>query len=301
MGNFRTGNTSKAGFLVAGGAISTQFGAAFATRLFHSIGPTGAVSLRIGFAALALLVVNLPNRDKLAKVQGRGRDIWVAIAFGVVLGAMNLTFYEAIARIPLGVAVTIEFVGPLGVTIGGSRRLMDLAWAALAGIGVGLLAGRGLLGGEIRHLNLLGVGYALLSGVCWAGYILLNSASGRRFRGTTGLSIAMVAATIVILPFGIVRGGWHLLSLDSLWVGFLVALLSSALPYSLEMYALKRVTSRAFGILLSLEPVFAALAGLLVLGQRLDMVEVAALVMVIVANLGSAWFDSNRSAIVVDI
>ena len=288
--------SSTAGLLVASGAVSIQVGAAFATHLFREVGPAGATALRIFFAAVALMAFNMKRGLHLSKLKGRHRDTLVAVAFGVVLGTMNLTFYESISRIPLGAAVTIEFVGPLAVTIIGSRRPSDLIWAILAGIGVFLLAGGGLFD-HIQHLDLYGVLYALIAGVCWAGYIILNSASGKRFSGTSGLTIAMVAASAVILPFGVVDSGMRIFKPSVLLIGLAVALLSSAIPYSLEMYALKRVTPRAFGILLSLDPVFAALVGLIVLNQRLDVFEFIALVLVMTANAGSAWFDSKRTTL----
>lgn len=298
MNKSRSGNSSTAGVLVATGAISIQFGAAFATHLFRSVGPAGATALRVVFAALALLAFNWRKGFRLSKLRARRNDFLLALAFGIVLGTMNLTFYESIRRIPLGVAVTVEFVGPLAVTIFGSRRTSDLIWAFLAGFGVFLLAGGGVFS-HIQHLDIVGVLYALAAGVCWIGYILLNSAAGKRFDGTTGLTIAMAAASIFILPFGLYGAGLHLLRPGLLATGFVVALLSSAIPYSLEMYALKRITPRAFGILLSLDPVFAALAGLVILHQRLDAYELTALILVMVANAGSAWFDSRRESVAV--
>lgn len=298
MMKVKGGNSSSAGALVAAGAISIQFGAAFATHLFGAVGPAGAAALRITFAAIALIAFNARKGLHISRLRTRRGDVTVAIAFGVVLGTMNLTFYESISRIPLGVAVTVEFVGPLAVAILGSRRASDFLWAGFAGLGVFILAGGGLFG-HLNHLDLVGVAYALVAGLCWSGYILLNSAAGKRFGGTTGLTIAMVAASVVILPFGLVDAGTHLFRPGSLATGLVVALLSSAIPYSFEMYALKRVTPRAFGILLSLDPVFAALAGLFILHQHLDAYEVLALALAMIANAGSAWFDSRRESVVV--
>jgi inner membrane transporter RhtA len=276
--------------LVAGSAISVQFGAAIATHLFSEVGPAGAVTLRLTFAAVALLVVNLPKRRGIAVLARRRHDLAVAVVFGVVLGVMNLSFYEAIARVPLGVAVTIEFIGPLSLSLVGSRRLLDGLWALAAGTGVVLLAGGGLFG-AVHHLNLVGVGYAALAGLCWAGYVILNGATGRRFSGTSGLALAMVVATVVVLPFGLMQAGTRLVIPGVVGIGMAVALLSSVLPYSLEIYALRRVTARAFGVLLSMDPAFAALAGLLLLGQQLSSSEVIALVLVVLANAGSSFFD----------
>jgi inner membrane transporter RhtA len=225
----------------------------------------------------------------------RRRDLGVAIAFGLVLGAMNLSFYEALDRIPLGVAVTVEFAGPLAVTIGASRRRADVLWAVLAGGGVFLLAGGRLVGSQ-HHLNLTGILLALLAGACWAGYILLNAETGRRYARLDGLTIAMVVAAVAVLPFGIAQAGRHLLEPKVLGIGLAVALLSSVVPYSLEVVALRRVNARAFGILLSMEPGIAAIAGLIVLGQRLSGIEIGALLLVVLANAGSAWFDVRSSA-----
>jgi len=276
--------------LVAVGAVSVQCGAALATRLFAQVGPAGAVTLRLALAAVLLAATARPRARRLGAM--RPADLGVAVAFGVVLAAMNLCFYEAIARIPLGVAVTVEFAGPLAVTIGGSRRRSDLVWAVLAGAGVFLLAGGHLLGGSGR-LDPAGVGLALLAGAFWAGYILLSAQTGRRFGGTTGLSVAMVAAAVAIVPVGAAAAGAALLRPAVLALGLLVAVLSSVIPYSLELAALRRVTPRAFGILLSMDPAIAALVGLVVLGQHLTVTEVAALLAVVAANAGSSWLDAQ--------
>jgi inner membrane transporter RhtA len=282
-----------AALLVASGAVSVQFGAALAIQLFAQVGPAGAVTLRLGFAAVALAALARPGRGRLTRLRGRRADLGVAVAFGLVLGAMNLSFYEAIARIPLGVAVTVEFAGPLAVTIGGSRRRSDVLWALLAGTGVFLLSGGRLLGSG-SHLNLAGVGFALLAAACWAAYILLNAETGRRFAGTSGLGVAMVVGAVLVLPFGLVDAGARLFRPGVLGIGLAVALLSSVIPYSFELFALRRVTPRAFGILLSMDPAVAAIAGLVVLGQHLSVLEIVALVLVVTANAGSSFFDARQ-------
>jgi len=289
------GRQPPAAALIAAGAVSLQFGAAIATHLFGQVGPGGAVTLRMVFGAVALVAVVHPGRSTLRRLVSQPADLAVAAAFGVVLAAMNLAFYEAISRIPLGVAVTVEFAGPLAVTIGGSRRRTDLLWAVLAGGGVLLLAG-GRLFGQSGHLDLTGVGLALLAGTCWAGYIMLSAQTGRRFPGSSGLAVAMVVAAVIILPVGVTAAGARLLRPEVLGLGAVVALLSSALPYSFELSALRRVTARAFGILLSMEPAIAALAGLAVLGQSLSVTEIAALVLVAAANAGSSWFDARSES-----
>ncbi|MDA8311149.1 MAG: EamA family transporter [Actinomycetota bacterium] len=222
-------------------------------------------------------------------------DLNVVIAFGVALAGMNLSFYEAIARIPLGVAVTVEFVGPLTIAVVGSRRWTDMVWALLAAGGVLLLAS-GSLFGLVHRLDLVGVGFAALAGSLWAAYILLNKETGKRFEGTTGLAGAMAVGTVLIAPIGVLHAGTALLRLAVLGTGAAVALLSSAIPYSCELAALRRATPRAFGILLSMAPALAALAGLAILGQRLSELELGALVLVVVANVGSSWVRSGATA-----
>jgi inner membrane transporter RhtA len=285
--------------LVATGACSVQFGAAIATHLFARVGPVGAVTLRlsIGAAVLATLLrpglrgrdggrwrstgpPPLPSRPKLRSIPRA--DLAVAVGFGLVLAGMNLSFYEAIARIPLGVAVTIEFSGPLALALIGSRRLTDLLWAVLAGAGVALFTSSG------GHLDPVGVGLAFLAGIGWIGYILLSQQTGRRFDTRTGLTLAMAAGAVVLMPVGLAVAGAALFQPRVLLLGAGVAVLSSVLPYSLELVALRQVTPRAFGVLLSVDPAMAALAGLVVLGQHLTARELAALLLVSLANLGNA-------------
>ncbi len=277
--------------LVAVGAVSVQLGAAVATRLFDRVGPVGAVTLRLGFAAAVLAVVVRPHPAVLRGAGRRRADLAVVAAFGLLLAGMNLLFYSSIARIPLGVAVTVEFVGPLAVTLGGSRRRLDLVWALLAATGVFLLAGSGLVSG--RHLDPVGVGMALGAGTCWAGYIVLSAETGRRFPGSSGLALAMVVGAAATVPAGLATAGARLVEPAVLAMGFGVAVLSSALPYSLDLAALRRLTPRAFGILMSMDPALAALVGFAVLGQRLSPTELAALVLVAAANAGSSAADAR--------
>jgi inner membrane transporter RhtA len=269
--------------LVAAGAVSVQFGAALATRLFDRVGPAGAVTLRLVIAALLLAIPFLLRRPGPALAGRRARDVQVAVLFGLALAGMNLSFYEAIDRIPLGVAVTVEFSGPLALALIGSRRLTDAVWALAAGAGVALLAS-----GTGNHLDPVGLALAGLAGLGWIAYILLSKETGRRFDALTGLTIAMVAGSIAILPVGIVAGGSRLLDPDVLGLGALVAVLSSVVPYSLELLALRQVTPRAFGVMLSLDPAVATAAGLVLLGQHLTPREWAALSLVVGANLGNS-------------
>ncbi len=258
---------------------SVQFGAALAKTLFDDLGPGGTVFLRVLFAALVLLVLWRP------RVGGRPRrDLALAAAFGVSLAGMNLSFYGALDRIPLGVAVTFEFVGPLGVAVVGSRRALDLLWVLLAAAGILLLSDFG----DFAGLDAGGVGLALLAGGFWAAYILLSARIGRAFSGGSGLALAMVVASVLLVPVGVADGGDALLEPGLLALGAAVAMLSSAVPYSLELEALRRLPEPVFGVLMSLEPAVAALAGFVVLGQDLRARELVAILLVVAASAGAA-------------
>jgi len=263
--------------MVLGAVASVQFGAGLAATLFDDLGPVGTVLLRVGFAAVVLVAVWRP------RVRGlRREERWLVAAFGVSLAAMNGLYYLAIDRIPQGVAVTFEFVGPLGVALAASRRGLDVVWAAFAAAGVGLLGGFG------SSLDPAGVAFALGAGAWWAAYILLSARVGRAFRGGDGLALAMVVGTAVLLVPGVADAGDALLHPELLALGAAVALLSSVIPYSLELEALRRIPARVFGVLMSLEPAFAALAGFLVLGQDLDAIEIVAIALVVGASVGAA-------------
>ena len=263
--------------------FSVQLGAAVAKGLFDQLGPGGTVFLRVGFAALVLLLLWRPS------VRGySGRDYLVAILFGLALAAMNFTLYQALDRIPLGVAVTLEFVGPLGVAVAGSRRMLDLLWVVLAAAGIVLLAPLDVLGE--MDLDPVGVALALLAGLFWASYILLSARTGSTFPGGTGLVIALCISTAALVPVGIVDGGAALLDPGLLLAGFAVAVLSSAVPFSLELEALRRLPARVFGVLMSLEPAVAALVGFVILGERLGLRALAAVLFVTVAAVGASRF-----------
>lgn len=199
---------------------------------------------------------------------------------------MNLLFYLAIDRLALGIAVVFEFVGPLGVAVATSRRRLDLVWIAIAGAGIALLSA-----GDLGRLDGLGVVFALGAGGCWAAYILLAGRLGRAFPGGNGLALALVVAAVLLVPVGLVSGGTGLLDPSVLGIGAAVALLSSAIPYSLELEALRRMRTAVFGVLMSLEPAVAAMAGLAVLGQRLAATELAAVALVVAASAGISWTD----------
>jgi inner membrane transporter RhtA len=264
--------------LVVAAVSSVQFGAALAKSLFDEVGPAGTVFLRVLFAAVVLVAVWRPA------VGGRSRADWRLIAlFGLCLGAMNLAFYEALERIPLGIAVTIEFVGPLGVAIAGSRRSLDLAWVVLAAAGIVLLSDFGS-----ADLDGLGVVLALVAGGFWAAYILLSARVGRAFPGGGGLALAMVAAAAMLVPVGVADAGGELLVPGVLAVAFAVAMLSSAIPYTLEMEALRRMPAGVFGVMMSIEPAVAALAGFIVLDEGLATRELVAILLVVAASAGAA-------------
>jgi len=262
--------------LVLAGIVSVQIGAALAKTMFPIAGAIGVVTLRLCFAALVLLVVWRPSLRMT-------RRAWlVVIAFGSVLGAMNAVFYEAISRLPLGVTVTIEFLGPLAVAIGGSRRWRDVLWAVLAAGGVALLTE-----GGSGSLSWIGLSFALAAATLWACYILLTAKLGEQTSGGGGLAIAMAVGGILILPFGVVESGPALVHPIALAAGLGVALLSSVVPYSVELEALRRIPPRVFGVLMSLEPAVAAVCGLVVLGQGLRPAQWIAICLVVGASVGA--------------
>jgi inner membrane transporter RhtA len=266
---------------------SVQVGAALAKGLFAELGPAGTVFLRVGSAALVLLVVWRP------RLRGHSRrEYGMMLLFGLTLATMNLVFYSSLARIPLGVAVTVEFVGPLGVAVAGSRRLLDLVWVVLAGAGILLLAPLGQFGGP--KLDPLGLGLALVAGGFWALYILVSARVGRVFQDGTGLALAMGIGALALVPAGVIGGGAALLNPPLLLAGAGVGVLSSVIPYSLELEALRRLPTRVFGILMSLEPAIAALAGLLILHEAFKLREGLALALVTAASVGASRLKSGK-------
>ena len=266
--------------------LSVQVGAALAKGLFLALGVGGTVFLRIGVAALILLAVQRP------RLRGHARsDYGAVIAFGLVTAAMNTAFYAALARLPLGIAVTLEFVGPLGVALAGSRRRLDLLWGGLAAAGIVALAP---IATSRTALDPLGMALALLAGAGWAGYILLNVRVGRVFPGNTGLALAMAVAGLTVLPLG-VRTSAAILGHPALLVaGGCVALLSTAIPFSLEHAALKRLPAHVFGVLMSVEPAVGALVGVVMLSEGLSVQSLLAIACVTMASVGSARFGKRR-------
>jgi inner membrane transporter RhtA len=260
------------------GILSVQGGAALAKGLFPLLGPTGTVGLRIGISAAMLLVAFRPQLRRLSREQWRA-----VIPYGVVLGVMNLVFYNALSRIPLGLAVAVEFVGPLGVAMFGSRKPVDVVWGVLAGAGIALITPWTGGGG----VDPIGVALALAAGCCWAAYIVLGGRLSHLLPGGAAVSTGMLVAAVVVVPFAAAAGGFARLTGGRFAAGVGVALLSSAIPYTLEMIALKALPSRTFGILMSLEPAVAALVGLIFLHEILSPAQWLAVALVMAASVGS--------------
>jgi inner membrane transporter RhtA len=264
--------------LVLAAVLSVQVGAALAKDLFPQLGPTGVVWLRLGIAALLLVAAWRPRAWRWDR-----NALLLVTAFGLVVAAMNTTFYLALERVPLGVAVTVEFIGPLGLAALLSRRALDAAWVALAALGIVLLVRTG----SGVSLDPVGVLLAAAAGVCWAGYIVLSARVGRRIPGGAGLAAALVVSALVTTPAGVESVAGNLTA-SALLAAAGVALLSSALPWSLELEALRRVPTRVFGILMSLEPAVAALSGWALLHERLLSRQWLGIGVVVLASAGAA-------------
>ncbi|GGV94044.1 membrane protein [Streptomyces gelaticus] len=271
--------------LVVAGGLSLQFGSAVAVLLMPRAGALGVVTLRLAVAALVMLVVCRP------KLRGYRRADWgTVLAFGLAMGGMNTLFYQAADRIPLGAAVTLEVLGPLALSVFASRRLSNLVWAGLALGGVVLLSG-----GGFDRLDPVGAAYALGAGAMWATYIAFSARTGRRFPQADGLALALVVAALLSLPLGVMESGSKLLVPSTLALGAAVALLSSVLPYTLELMALRRLPAPTFAILMSLEPAIAATAGFLILGQALTTTDALAIALVIGASMGAVRSQARRA------
>jgi len=263
-------------WLVITGIISVQVGAAIAKDLFDLVPPTAMVWLRLGTSAVILLLMARPRLTGHS-----GRDWLIVLGFGVSLLIMNWAIYQSFARIPLGIAVTIEFLGPLTVAVIGSRRFLDVIWVALAGAGVALL------GVSRASLTVAGVGFALLAALAWAFYILLSAQTGRRWPGISGLAIASMVGAVALAPPAILEAGSKLLDPTVLILGLAIGLLSSVIPYSFELIALRRIPPRVFSILMSLEPAAAAVAAMILLGEFLSLVQWLAMACVMIASIGA--------------
>ena len=272
--------------LVVGGLICQEAGAGLAVLLFPSVGAVGMVMLRLVFSAIILLLVFRPS------LRGRSRSDWrTVIAFGVALAIMNTLFYLALTRLHLGATVTLEYLGPLVLSVVVSRRASAWLWAVLALAGVVLL-GRG----GFDSLDPVGVALALGAGVMWVAYILLSARAGARFARLEGLALAMAIGGILMLPFGVVTAGAGLLNPHTLALGLAVAILSSTVPYGLELFALRRLPAATFSILLSLAPALAAVAGVVILHQPLTILDAVAIGLVVIASMGAVSAASRRQA-----
>ena len=268
--------------------VSLSIGTSFAKHLFPAVGAEGTTLYRIVFATLILMALWRPWRQRWSR-----QDIGPLVLFGLTLGAMNLLFYSALKTIPFGLAIAIEFTGPLAVALWTSRRPTDLLWVALAVLGLGLiLPWRGL--DAPGALDPVGMGFALAAGVCWAVYIVLGQRVARK-HGVLATPMGMLAAAVLVVPIGVAHAGAALL--DSRWLlaGVAVAVLSSAIPYTLEMYALRHLPKRSFSVLLSLEPAVGAVAGWIVLGERLGALQWLAMGFIMAASMGAAWSAGRGS------
>ncbi len=257
--------------------VFIHLGAALATTLFASLGVAGTAFVRLGFTAL---VLNLAWRPRLAHL--RSDMVPLVLGLGVTLAGLNLFFYEAIARLPLGVVVMIEFLGPLGIAVASSRRPREFLWVVLAAVGIVLLAP--LAGVRVDPAGFV---FALAAGACWGGYIVLGGRLSRKLPGGVGLALSMALAAALLLPFGVASAGAALLRPELIMLGFAVALVSTVVPFSLEYAAMRRMSARAFGVLLSSEPAIAALVGMAALGDRLGLRQGLALILISSAALGS--------------
>ena len=272
--------------MILTGIVSVQFGAGLADKLFGQIPPAAVTGLRLWTSAMAMVALSGRGFSRSVRDLRERRafaDAAIAISFGISLGVMNFSIYQSFARIPLGISVTIEFLGPLAVAVAGSRHLRDVGWVMLAATGVVLLT----QGGHGR-LNLAGVLFAGLAGACWAAYIVLSSATGRRFPGSAGLAIAMVVSAIIVTPPALVSGRSAMFRPAVLAAGAAIGVLSSVIPYRLELESLRRMPMRLFGVWMSMEPAVAALIGLALLGQHLSLAEWLAICCVMVACAGAA-------------
>jgi inner membrane transporter RhtA len=260
---------------------SIQIGASVAKNLFPVVGAVGATFLRLLFATLILFVIWKPWRGKL-----NTREMTAIALYGAALGFMNLLFYMALERIPLGIAVALEFTGPLTIALASSRKALDFIWAALAIVGIIMIMP---LTHASRELDPVGMLFALGAGGCWALYILFGQRAGSSVHGGRATALGMLVAFLVVLPVGIGHAKGIVISYDILPIALVVSVLSSALPYSLEMFALKKLPTQTFGILMSLEPALAALSGLLFLGEYLSFIQWLAIACIMVASVGSSF------------
>ena len=267
-------------------AFSVQGGAAIAKGIFPLIGVAGTVAIRIVLSAIMLLVVFRPAVHRFTAAQWRA-----VVPYGITIGVMNLLFYQALVRIPLGLAVALEFVGPLAVAIVGSRRALDMVWVGLAIAGIALIAPFQADGA----VDPIGVIYALLTGACWAAYIILGGRVSQRLDAGVAVAIGMAIAALVVAPYALVEGGIEKFAPGLFLPCVALAVLSSALPFTLEMKALRQLPSRTFSVLMSLEPVIAALCGLVLLGEHLTQAQWIAVALVVIASAGATSSVRRRA------
>ncbi|MEY4173057.1 MAG: hypothetical protein RI900_222 [Actinomycetota bacterium] len=268
--------------MVIGAIVSVQAGGAFAATVFDRVGAAGMVFLRLSWAAVILCVYSRP------RLRGRTRHDWMVMAaFGALTGTLCLTGYAAVDRLPLGLVVTLQLLGPLGLAVAMSHRAREFLWAAVA------VAGVILLGNSSGHIDMVGVALSLTGAAAWVGYILLGASTGRRFDGMEGLALALAVAAVLVAPFGIARGGTALLRPTVLLLGVVVALMTAVINFALELAALRQMPPRTFGVLMSLSPAMAALAGFVILGQRLSAPQLTGIALVIAAS--AATVSGSRS------
>lgn len=265
---------------------SFQVGAAFAKDLFPALGPEGAATLRLGFGALMLLALGRPWR-----VWPRRAPLLPMLGLGLSMAGVIVMFYQAIDRLPLGVAIALQFLGPLAVALAGSRRAIDLVWAIAAGGGVWLLVGVGI---PAAPLDPIGLAWGLGAGVCWAGYIVVGQAATQAFGASTA-ALAVSVAALIMLPVGVVHAGATLLSPALIPLALVVALFSTAIPFSFELFAMPRLPAQTFAVLMSIEPAFGVLSGFILLHERLALSQIAGVGLVIAGSAGAAWFGPRRT------
>mgnify|MGYP003574919560 FL=1 len=265
--------------------ISVQGGAAIAKGIFPVMGAGGTVMLRIVLSAIILLAIHRPNFKKITGSQWK-----LVVWYGLVLGAMNTSFYLSLARIPLGLAVTLEFIGPLLLAVSTSKKALDFLWVILAAVGIALIAPWS----PNSNIDLIGAALALLAGAFWAAYIVIGGKLSKTMDGGIAVSIGLVVASFVAVPAGIIEGNLHQINPTILFWGLGIALLSSAIPYTLEMNALKHIPAKTFSILMSLEPAVAAFCGLLFLGEQLSINEWIAIMLVVAASAGATLSKSKK-------
>ncbi len=262
---------------VLGSMLSVQGGASIAKYLFQFLGPAGVAVLRIGLAGILLAFIHRPQIQKFSLSE------WLyAVFYGLSMGGMNLAFYYGIQSVPLGLGVTVEFMGPLGLAILCSRKASDFLWAFLAGTGIVLL-----VPWTGSNVDPIGLGFVFLAGVCWAAYIVASGSISRKMKNSDAVTTGMCIALLLVLPFGLGSGDLKNLNLTLLLIGLGVAIFSSALPYTLDLFALEKVPKKTFSVLQSLQPAFGALSGLVFLGEILSVRQWVAILCVILASLGT--------------